>query len=104
MNKQTYNKMLSELCEIEEMQYALECVNESSKDGNYWDWNDGKHIKGTSWQNKAEEIIYEAKYRLSCCYESGHALNDSLNEGTKEERDNVKNIIRDIKKWLRKWQ
>lgn len=104
INKQIYNKMLSELCEIDEMQYALECVNESSEDGNYWDWNDGKPIKGTSWKNKADEIIYEAKYRLSCCYESGHVLNDCLIDGTKEEKKDVKTIIKDIKKWLSKWK
>ena len=103
MNRQTYNKMLSELCNIEEMQYALNCVDESVNGGQYWDC-DGKPIKQTSWLEKSKEIIAEAEYRLSCCYETGHVLNDCLIDGTREEKEDIKNIIKDIKKWLRKWK
>jgi|TARA_R100000084_G_scaffold21041_1_gene7141 hypothetical protein len=103
MDKKVYFKMLSELCDIEEMQYALNCVDESTNGGHYWDC-DGKPIKQTSWLEKSKEIVVEAEYRLSCCYEFGHVLNDCLINGNDEEKKDVRQIIKDIKKWLKKWK
>lgn len=51
-----------------------------------------------------QELIYEAKYKISCFFESGHAFNDGLDSGDKEERAYYRKNLRQLQKFVDKYK
>ena len=74
------------------MEYACICVMEGN----------GVHYYDYGYSPK--HLIDEAEYVLATFYERGHARNDCLKYGNHEDKQECKDEIKQIRKWLKKWK
>ena len=51
-----------------------------------------------------KEVVEEAEYILSCFYEGGHMLNESLNSEDKEERKDAEKEVKQLKNYIKKYK
>ena len=85
MNMNTY--FLRDAFKSNELYYSMQNIST----------DDGKEIKDYT----PQEIIAEARYVLSCFYESGHSFNEWLNSDNEEERQGALKEVKALKSFIK---
>ena len=84
------NNFLKDAFKSHELHFSLDNIST----------DDGKEIEDYT----PQEVIAEARYVLSCFYESGHVNNEWLNSDNKDERRDALKEVKALKSFIKKYE